>query len=167
MHPKEEKYSFKPYSETYPQFYQKEASKLSQCLPKVVQLHHIGSTAIKGLGGKGIIDILLVCKMDDFECVKKALSRLGYTLYKQYSTTTRYFFKRVDPAFPCGVIHLHLVFLNNSEIEEFLFFRDYLREHDDLCQKYEELKRKSSISEEYRKNKSPFVERILSKRNKS
>jgi GrpB-like predicted nucleotidyltransferase (UPF0157 family) len=51
------KYVFKPYSKNFPELFQKEKERIVSNLNLPLVIEHIGSTAVPGLGGKGIIDI--------------------------------------------------------------------------------------------------------------
>lgn len=53
------KYVFKPYNSIFPELFEKEKERLSKYLTGEYQIEHVGSTAVQGLGGKGIIDIYL------------------------------------------------------------------------------------------------------------
>lgn len=53
------KYVFRRYNSKYELLFNKEKAKLKKILPKA-KIEHVGSTAVKGLGGKGIIDISII-----------------------------------------------------------------------------------------------------------
>lgn len=45
----------------------------------VVSIEHVGSTSVKGLSAKSIIDIdIIIASMDEFLAIKQKLSVLGY-----------------------------------------------------------------------------------------
>lgn len=70
---------FYPYSEEFKEIFGKTRERILDVMPEA-EVHHIGSTAVKGLGGKGIVDVLVA--IDDWEKkekAKKALMNLGYT----------------------------------------------------------------------------------------
>ena len=48
------KYVFKPYSKIFPELFQKEKERISPNLKEALAIEHVGSTAVPGLGGKGI-----------------------------------------------------------------------------------------------------------------
>lgn len=54
------KYSFKSYDPIYNQLYLDEKIVLESSISHIKNIQHVEITAIVGLGGKGIIDILLV-----------------------------------------------------------------------------------------------------------
>jgi len=71
------KYVFKRYEFSYPKLYQSEKRELRKSFPKT-EIEHIGSTAILGLGGKGIIDILIGVKKNQIKTTIKKLQEAGY-----------------------------------------------------------------------------------------
>ena len=72
------KYVFKLYENKFPEIFEKEKDRLSKYLTGDYKIEHIGSTAVPGLGGKGIIDIYIVSPTDNQENIKEGLLRAGY-----------------------------------------------------------------------------------------
>ncbi len=134
---------------------------------KVMAIEHIGSTAVPGLGAKPIIDILVGvrCLADADECIEP-LQGIGYEYapeHEAFIPQRRYFRKG-----PVGArtYHLHMVEVKSEFWENHLLFRDYLRAHPEVAQKYHELKRE--LAAKYRFNrpaytdaKAPFIEAVL------
>ena len=73
-----DKYVYKPASCLFPELFQKEKKRIEQACDALLQIEHIGSTAIPGLGGKGIIDIAIATKKHTWEATKLQLQSLGY-----------------------------------------------------------------------------------------
>ena len=159
------KYQFKPYNEDLLILFQKEKKRLEKEL-KSCEIHHIGSTAM-GIGGKGILDILVACSAEKEKEVISLLEKLHYLFRRDVSTNQRKFLIRTHPMFPIGVCHLHLVEISSEVFNDLIFFKDYLLAHPNLLKEYETLKKMSSQKLEYRKNKEPFIQKILSLRKKS
>ncbi len=53
------KYVFKPYGKIFPELFLKEKERISGSLGAGAVIEHVGSTAVPGLGGNGIIDIAI------------------------------------------------------------------------------------------------------------
>ena len=53
-----EKYSFNEYSAKYKKQFYIEKLKLKKIIPKT-KIEHVGSSSVRGLGGKGIIDLAI------------------------------------------------------------------------------------------------------------
>lgn len=157
------KYEYKEYDPKYADLFEKEKARILTACQFPIEIEHIGSTSIRGVGGKGIIDILLGaedCKISD---IFQYLESLGYLFRKDYSTDDRFYFKYVakDTTGTDQLYHLHLVKRSSEEFKLLIFFRDYLKTHPNEVREYENLKRLSSKKEEYQKNKAPFIEKII------
>jgi GrpB-like predicted nucleotidyltransferase (UPF0157 family) len=118
-----------PYDPDWPEQYRREEATIRAALgDRVVDLQHIGSTAVPGLPAKPIIDIqLLVEDSADEDAYLPDLLAAGYTLrirepeWEEHRT-----FKGTDPD-----INLHVFSRGSSQARRHLAFRDWLREHDD------------------------------------
>lgn len=80
------KYIFKPYSDLFPSLFNKEKERIASQLLKKASIEHVGSTAVPGLGGKGIIDIAIAVDKSDMENATAALQELGYEFRPSFST---------------------------------------------------------------------------------
>ncbi|MGY3190435.1 GrpB family protein [Lysinibacillus sp. TE18511] len=95
---------------------------------KVVGIEHIGSTSIKGLEAKPIIDIIVgVQDLDEVSNFVIPLSEIEYEYVHKPEFKDRRFFRK--GLWGQGTCHLHICEINNSEWIEKLLFRDYLRLH--------------------------------------
>jgi len=162
------KYVFKPYNKHFPSLFEKEKERIIHVLGKHIIVEHVGSTAVPGLGGKGIIDIALGAKKDAFAEITKHLQDLGYEFRPQFSTAERLYFITFLPDSDEGTrrYHLHLMSPEGREWKEMLYFRDYLKAHPEEVTIYADLKKAASeeVKEEgerYRALKAPFFKKIL------
>lgn len=106
---------------------------------EVVNIFHIGSTSVKGLKAKPIIDILLVVRdLDRLDSFNGDFEKLGYEARGEYGIARRRFYMKGGDN---RTHHIHAFKYDNiSEIERHLLFRDYLRENKDARVEYGELK---------------------------
>lgn len=162
------KYLFKPYSNIFPELFQKERERIKSNINMPLVIEHIGSTAVPGLGGKGIIDIAIAVDKEDMNSVSKQLQEIGYEFRPAFSTPERLYLITylADPEEEIRRYHIHLTYPQNSEWKEFLSFRDYLRDHPKEAEEYAELKKKAALEaneegEKYRKIKEPIFKKIL------
>jgi GrpB-like predicted nucleotidyltransferase (UPF0157 family) len=104
---------------------------------------HIGSSAVPGLAGKNIIDLLLAADPADIPAITQALLELGFQpqvpaafpatrpmlwgIFRHGSTTYR--------------VHVHVVPAGSSEVAALCGFRDALRADPRLRRRYAALKR--------------------------
>lgn len=119
-------------------FFAEEAAALKRILPKDAVISHIGSTAIKGIWAKPIVDILVEVQTGtDFTDVTDVLRNADWTLMSQSNTRISFNKGYTDNGFAEKVFHLHLRYAgDNDEI----YFRDYLIAHHDIAKEYEALK---------------------------
>jgi GrpB-like predicted nucleotidyltransferase (UPF0157 family) len=164
------KYIFKPYSKIFPELFDKEKRRLASHLKKVLEIEHVGSTAVPNLGGKGIIDIAIAVHKTDMESTSEQLQSLGYEFRPSFSTSERFYFiiYLPDPEEETRRYHIHLTYPESAEWKEFLLFRDYLKTHPQELEEYADLKRQAALEahEEgklYRKLKEPIFKKIREK----
>lgn len=144
----------------------------------IIDIEHVGSTAIPNLATKPIIDMDVIIESRELLseiCIK--LQKLGYRHNGDQGIPGREAFKRESEEVPYTIPrkkwqyhHLYVVDKNSKELKRHLYFRDYLINHPEAKEEYEKLKRK--LAQEYRNQrdnytdgKSKFIEGILLKRN--
>ncbi|WP_456274729.1 GrpB family protein [Bacillus sp. AK031] len=129
----------------------------------IVEIHHIGSTAVKELSAKPIIDIAV--EINDFSvgenCVSP-LEQIGYSYKGTNILPDRHYFSKGEPR----THQIHMYQSGNKFLQEQLKFRDYLRNNDKARIEYEELKFKLSElnnnnKHKYAEEKTQFVKSIL------
>jgi GrpB-like predicted nucleotidyltransferase (UPF0157 family)/ribosomal protein S18 acetylase RimI-like enzyme/ADP-ribose pyrophosphatase YjhB (NUDIX family) len=161
------KYVFKLYSKIFPELFQKERERIVSNINLQLIIEHIGSTAVPGLGGKGIIDLAIAVDKENIESVSKQIQGIGYEFRPTFSTPDRLYFITylADPEEENRRYHIHLTYPENKEWKEFLGFRDYLRSHPQVAQEYAELKKHAAFEandegEKYRKLKESIIKKI-------
>ncbi len=161
------KYVFKPYSPIFPELFQKEKNRIAPHLQHVFAIEHVGSTAVPGLGGKGIIDLAIAVKKEDLETASQELQTLGYEFRPTFSTPDRLYFihELPDPEEDKRRYHVHLTYPESSDWKGLISFRDYLRTHPETVQEYAELKKQAALEADqkgdlYRKIKEPIFKKI-------
>lgn len=152
------------YDPQWPIMYEEEKAQILSVIGgKILAIEHIGSTAVLGLGGKPIIDIMVgVRRISDAKGCIEPLATIGY----EY-VSLRYF--RKGP--PEKHRHLHTTELGSEFWISHILFRDYLRAHPELAEEYYELKKElaagfCSDSDAYTEAKSEFIERVIKKARK-
>lgn len=164
------KYVFKPYHDYYPTLFDEEKQRLNQALGKGVIIEHVGSTAIPGLGGKGIIDIYVAVPKEKLTYYSQLIQQDGYEQKDSGGDKERVFHQKDLIHKSHGVIryHLHLGFPESKSWKQTLAFRDYLKGHPEDVKKYTEIKKEAAsksdqIKEKYMAIKEPFIKEILKK----
>ena len=162
---------FTPYNPNWPEKFEAEKEKIRQVLGgQILDIQHIGSTAIPNMSSKPIIDIgVLVSSIDDIDSFVSNLSVLGYQYKPDMSSVGRIFFRKGSPV----EYHLSIACPKHTFWHRNVVFRDYLREHPKMATEYEDLKRKNlseiqdtdlpdlSRNKIYNNGKGDFVQRIL------
>ncbi|QUN11819.1 GrpB family protein [Clostridium sp. C1] len=154
----------KPYDENWPVLFEREKQRISTILKdKALMIEHIGSTSVPGLIAKPIIDILLVVedagKEEDYV---DDLVAHGYILrIKEPDFENHHMFLGPDTD-----IHLHVFSQDSKEIEKYLLFRNYLRNHQEAKEFYANTKKalakkKWKYVQNYADAKSDVVQQIM------
>lgn len=132
-----------PYSATWPELAHLEIELLSKAFGGCVDsIHHIGSTSIRGLAAKPVIDLMAVAHdLDLLDGALPELDHLGFRSWGEFGITgRRYFTKDTDSG--KRMIQLHCFPQGSPHVERHLAFRDYLRAHPDIASDYETEKRR-------------------------
>jgi GrpB-like predicted nucleotidyltransferase (UPF0157 family) len=109
-----------------------------------VQVEHIGSTAVPGCAGKGIVDLMALYPPGELEATRAAVDRIGFQRQKTGHIFSEDRPMRVGAIEHAGKryrLHLHLIGLNSPEKETLRRFRDALRTDAALRDAYQAKKR--------------------------
>ncbi|MBU0613230.1 GrpB family protein [Patescibacteria group bacterium] len=164
-----QKYVFRKYDPEYVKFFEMERKRVKKVLGDIAVVEHVGSTAVKGLGGKGIIDIMVGVHLSDLDKANSKLVKDGYEYRKAASVPGRIFFRKdYVSKTKTRRIHIHLVIKESREWIEIVLFRDYLKEHPDTVKEYSEIKKQAvktakGDGKTYRKIKEKFIKDTLKK----
>ena len=140
-----QKYVFKKYDKIYPVTYEREKAKLLAILPKNVKIEHVGSTAVPGLGGKGIIDIAILTSKKNVKDYMAKIRRLGYESNLRHPGDDRRIFmqKVIVRNGKERRIHVHLC-LTREFFDSFIVFRDYLIGNKNDREEYARVKKEGA-----------------------
>lgn len=127
------------YNEKWPLMFLEEAEKLKLIFGnEILDIYHIGSTSVRGLKAKPIIDIMPV--VEDITLVDKYNEEMQNNGYEPKGENgllgRRYFQKGGDNRSH----HVHIYQVGSNEIKRHLAFRDYLQSHPSLKKTYGDLK---------------------------
>jgi len=132
----------------------------------LVNVHHIGSTAIPAIKAKPIVDLLPVVRnLDDLDTKESVIRALGYRWFGELGLPGRRYCYSVDPATAKRVFQLHCYAMHSPQIARHLAFRDYLLAHPDIARAYESEKiRAASVRSDdvnaYNDEKNEWIKRI-------
>lgn len=168
------KYVFKSYNPVFPDLFKKEKDRIKKILGNNDLIEHVGSTAVSGLGGKGIIDIFIATEKNQMKVLSEKLQGLSYEYRPQADLDERLFHKisLPDPIEEVRTYHVHVTFPESQEWIKAIKLRDYLRSHPEDAQKYAQVKKLAAAKanenrETYLQIKGPILEEIIKKAIKS
>jgi GrpB-like predicted nucleotidyltransferase (UPF0157 family)/GNAT superfamily N-acetyltransferase len=132
------------YEAVWPKLFDVERKRLAAELAvRLNQIEHIGSTAVPGLVGKPIIDMMLgVDAWPPAEAITHAIGRLGYECLGEAGVPERMYFRRRGSV-NCN---LHVVRLCGRHWVANIALREYLRSHESARERYSEAKRSAIAS---------------------
>ena len=121
---------------------------------QVMRISHIGSTAVKGIWAKPIVDILVeIAPESDMQKMKPILEKIGYLCMSEGSGRLSFNKGYTENGFAERIFHLHL---RKAGDNDELYFRDYLNAHPDVAKEYERLK--LSLWKQYEHNRDGYTE---------
>jgi len=129
----------------------------------VVDIQHVGSTAISDMVAKPIIDVCLA--ISDYRAAMLCVHRiegLGYIYKGENDSLQQHYFVKGNPT----SYSLYMVQIGNEILENGVYFRDYLIQHPEVANNYVSLKRKLARQfvtdrKEYQKAKHSFVKQVI------
>lgn len=135
-------------------WYIEEVDCLRDLLPYDMQYFHVGSTAVKDIMAKPIIDILAV--VDSYEEMVKSASILkehNYIIMSEKDNRISLNKGYTENGFAEKVFHIHIRL--KGDIDE-VYFKDYLIAHHQVAKEYENLKLK--LWKEYEYNRDAYTD---------
>lgn len=163
---KTEKVVVVPYNGQWIKEFEKIKSEIVAALSELaVSVEHVGSTSVKGLWAKPVIDIDIV--ISDRKLLPQVINKLksiGYQHEGNLGIEGREAF-RYDNKPELMSHHLYVCPQDSKELRRHLVFRNYLRTHADAVEEYSLVKRKGAALfpediEAYIQYKSPVIEKI-------
>ncbi|MBD2353028.1 GrpB family protein [Tolypothrix sp. FACHB-123] len=145
-----------PHDSTWRSQFEDEAKLIALAFgDNVIDIQHIGSTAIPTIYAKPIIDILVqvkdIAKVDE---QSSAMTALGYEIMGEFGIAGRRFFRKHNDQ-GIRTHHVHIFQINVSEVQRHLAFRDYMIAHPEDALKYSDLKR--GLAKQYPEDMEGYV----------
>jgi len=154
-----------PHDQSWTSQYATEAKRLSAAFgPELIDIHHIGSTAIAGIYAKPIIDILPVVRdIRVVDTLIPQMGELGYEAKGEYGIPGRRYFRRlVDGR---HTHHVHVFAAGHPDIARHVDFCAYLNANPADARRYSEIKQRMAIRHPhdivaYNDGKGPSIREI-------
>ncbi len=156
-----------PHKDEWEIFARQTIAQLKEILQDVmVNAQHIGSTAVRGICAKPIIDIVVcVADFDQILALNDVLAENGF-IFRGQDHPGQYLYVRGDGDFRTH--HIHVVIHDSDAWKNYVDMRDYLNCHPDDARAYSELK--ESLAKQYPEDretytamKSEMIREILTK----
>jgi len=158
------------YNQKFLEDFKKEKNRIFKSI-KNVEIHHIGSTAVPGLGGKGIIDIMIgINNWKELDEIIEKLKSMGFTHIHPKENEKVFLSK--ERATGLGDAHIHIVKKGGKIYRDLLSFRDCLISDKKESERYFNLKLKwlkefKGDRAKYTKEKESYVKDVLRRSRKS
>lgn len=157
-----------PYTNQWKDEFNKEKNLLSSVVGDyVLAIEHVGSTSIKGLDSKPIIDIAMGVKsLNVVNNFRELLESIDYNYRGNGGIEGRVLF--AEGSEELRTHYLHVEVINSNMWKNHIYFRDYLRLHSDYVNEYSKLKNELALKfaddrSAYTKEKDKFISMVLEK----
>ena len=157
-----------PYTEEWVKEFEKEKEILTNLLKGIeCKIEHVGSTSIKGLSAKPIIDIAI--GTNDVETaivIGDILKENNYDVENQLDTKGEIFVGKGSVT--CRTHYIHIQKIGSTYWNNFMYFKTYLLDHPETVKEYEHLKKELSVKyqddrKKYTASKNEFISSVLEK----
>ena len=157
------------YREDYKEIYEEEKKELLKIYKdKIKQIDHVGSTSIKGIKSKPIIDILIQTdNLEEFiEFTESNIAGKTYTVKKEPTIGKDYLIRKEEDGKVKALIHVYKTGDMNGVTS--IMFRDYLNNHEEERKKYETLKielynKYKDERKKYTAGKDEYIKEVIEK----
>ena len=149
------------------------AARVRECITdslSEVTVEHIGSTAVPGCAGKGIVDLMVLYPEGQLEAVKETLAALGFqpqTVGHMFPETRPMRVGAIEHGGRIFRLHVHVIAADSPEVTTLRTFRERLLADPALAHAYVDCKRSILARgitdwQLYTGLKSAFVQEVLS-----
>ena len=156
------KLTLSPHNSQWTRIYEFEEIEIRENMLDEIIIEHIGSTSVKDLYSKPIIDILIgfTDKTDINNMINKLIN-MGYKFHGEHGINRRYYFTKGNDKFT--LFHVHAFQIDEPSYKKHLQIRNNLMNNDNLRTKYQKYKMSSQNipRSEYTENKQEIMNEIL------
>lgn len=146
--------TFVDFNDQFKNIYLEEEQKLKLLLGNSIKrISHIGSTAIKNIKTKPIVDILIEVDFDKKNIIKETLLQNNYILMSEGVNKISFDKGYTINGYADKAFHIHIKKYGNCDE---LYFRDYLNDNEKQAKEYEKLK--LELYDKYKPNRDLYTE---------
>lgn len=123
--------------------------------PTAIDVQHVGSTAIRGIHAKPILDIVIgVANLEDIQKYIPALEQHNI-IFRGQDHPGQLLFVKGDFEQDTRTHHIHVVLYGSLEWKNYLNFRDYLNQAPEKAEEYDTLK--MYLAQQYPQNRGAYT----------
>jgi GrpB-like predicted nucleotidyltransferase (UPF0157 family) len=155
------KMSFEGYDKGYPLAFARLVDEVHRVLP-LVRVEHVGSTSVPGLGGRRVLDGVVVSNPEDHERFREKLLSIGFADFPwaHIKPMLKGSIQFNGKEFP---VLLYLLPAEHEYVKGWIAFREYMRRHPEEIEKYARVKQAAirngqSDPGSYQQAKTPYLE---------
>lgn len=160
--------AFRPYDDRFPAVAARVIAMIGERVSSA-RVEHVGSSAVPGCAGKGVIDLMVSYPPGELEAARDAVDGLGFQRQTNRDPFPEERPVRVGMILHDGDpfrVHVHIIAADSPETAEQLRFRDRLRADRQLMEDYVAIKKSvlmSGVADsgEYNRGKDALIKRIL------
>lgn len=155
--------SFQDYDLSYPLVFERLVTDVQGVLP-AARIEHVGSTSVPGLGGRRVIDAVVIADDDAQPATTAALVAAGFTHspYSWIEPTLTTSLQVGDVSYP---VLLYVLAEDHPVVRGWLATRDHWRANHDEADRYAQVKRAAIAAGHvqpwtYQQAKNPYLDQI-------
>ena len=160
------------YSDDYPAIYLEEKEELLKIYKdKINIIEHVGSTSIKDIKSKPIIDIMVETDdLYDFKSYTESkVEGEIYTVKKEPTAGGDYLIRKEEDGKVKAFIHVYKT--GDINAKNLILFRDYLNNHEEERKRYDKLKEELLVKykderSKYTLGKNEYINKVIAKAKK-
>ena len=153
-----------PHEKEWESVAEKTIGILWEIIPEARNIQHVGSTAIKSICAKPIVDIAVA--LDDVQSVTSHIDELTVCgiIYRESDVPDQILF--IIGEGNIRTHHIHIVKWRGKAWDNYIMFRDYMNSRPDKAAEYERLKKQLASSfpddrKAYTAGKAEYIEKII------
>ncbi|MBA7571019.1 hypothetical protein ES708_12775 [subsurface metagenome] len=147
------------YNPEWPKWFEEIKAFLGEKVTQTcIRIEHVGSTSVRKMTAKPIIDLILVIEPRDFEKIKELLGERGYYHQGDLGIKNREAFDLKDVPVKGSMPrhHLYICPKHSAELKKEIAFRDFLRRSKEYTERLSKLK--WSLAEAFDNNREAYME---------
>jgi GrpB-like predicted nucleotidyltransferase (UPF0157 family) len=160
--------AYRPYDPRFPVVASRVIDLIRDRMPDA-QVEHVGSTAVPGCPGKGVVDLMLLYPPGGLASARDVLNRMGFQRHDRPGAFPEERPVRIGTIEHDGEtfrLHVHVIAADAPEVSQQRRFRDTLRADPELVEAYAARKRAvldagATDGNDYNLGKDAFIKGVL------